>query len=124
MADKILLVDDDEFVLEPLLSMLAQEGFAVRSASNGRRALELAKSEKPDLIILDLVMPGMSGYEICKALKSDPATQAIPILFVSGHGEVDDRLKGLELGAEDYIAKPFNFRELLTRLKVILRMNK
>lgn len=100
---------------------LKQSGFSVISALDGPSGLELAKKERPGLIILDLMLPGMDGKEICRALKSNPLTQSIPILMLTAKAEEIDRVIGFELGADDYVTKPFSPRELVLRIKAILR---
>jgi two-component system, OmpR family, phosphate regulon response regulator PhoB len=100
---------------------LRQSGFSVISALDGPSGLELAKKERPSLIILDLMLPGMDGKEICRALKSNPLTQSIPILMLTAKAEEIDRVIGFELGADDYVTKPFSPRELVLRIKAILR---
>lgn len=100
---------------------LRQSGFSVISALDGPSGLELAKKERPGLIILDLMLPGMDGKEICRALKSNPLTQSIPILMLTAKAEEIDRVIGFELGADDYVTKPFSPRELVLRIKAILR---
>jgi DNA-binding response OmpR family regulator len=100
---------------------LKQSGFSVISALDGPSGLELAKKERPGLIILDLMLPGMDGKEICRTLKSNPLTQSIPILMLTAKAEEIDRVIGFELGADDYVTKPFSPRELVLRIKAILR---
>jgi two-component system phosphate regulon response regulator PhoB len=100
---------------------LKQAGFSIISALDGPSGLELAKKERPSLIILDLMLPGMDGKEICRALKSNPLTQSIPILMLTAKAEEIDRVIGFELGADDYVTKPFSPRELVLRVKAILR---
>ena len=100
---------------------LKQSGFSIISALDGPSGLELAKKERPSLIILDLMLPGMDGKEICRALKSNPLTQSIPILMLTAKAEEIDRVIGFELGADDYVTKPFSPRELVLRIKAILR---
>jgi putative two-component system response regulator len=101
----ILAVDDEASNLQ-LLRQILQDEFRLRFAKDGARALELTQAERPDLILLDVMMPGMSGYEVCAALKADPATAAIPVIFVSALSETDDELEGFNAGAVDYITKP------------------
>jgi len=100
---------------------LKQAGFSVISALDGPSGFELAKKERPSLVILDLMLPGMDGKDICRALKSNPLTQSIPILMLTAKAEEVDRVIGLELGADDYVTKPFSPRELVLRVKAILR---
>src|SRR5476651_2808200 len=101
----ILAVDDEASNLQ-LLRQILQDHYRLAYAKDGVRALELAAQERPDLILLDVMMPGMTGYEVCRALKADPATSAIPVIFVTAQGELDDELSGFEAGAVDYITKP------------------
>ena len=101
----ILAVDDEASNLQ-LLRQILQDHYRLRFAKDGPRALELAREERPDLILLDVMMPGMSGYEVCAALKADPALAAIPVIFVTALNDTDDELEGFEAGAVDYITKP------------------
>ncbi len=121
---RILIVDDEEINLEFFEVMLSNLGFYVFLASNGLEALESVRKVKPDLIILDNVMPKLTGWEVTKILKNDPeyADYAdIPIIMFSALDDVKDKVEGLELGADDYITKPFNFAEVLARIRVVLR---
>ncbi|SDT86473.1 two-component system, OmpR family, phosphate regulon response regulator PhoB [Verrucomicrobium sp. GAS474] len=120
-AKKILVVDDEADVLDLVCMNLRAAGYAVSAAENGAIALQKAKAEKPDLIVLDLMLPEMSGLEVCKALKKEDTTAAIPIIMVTAKTEEVDRIVGLELGADDYVAKPFSPRELVLRVKSVLR---
>ena len=121
MTSRILAIDDDPIIPNLLREKLEKEGFSVFTAKTGKAGLELAKKEQPDAIILNSSMPDRDGFEVCKALKESQETRFIPILILSGKGHVDDRIAGLELGADEYIAKPFDFNELLTRLRVMMR---
>ncbi|MDY6965420.1 MAG: response regulator [Halobacteriota archaeon] len=124
MADtrtKILIVDDEIDTLTPLKKALEVEGYAVVDAMDGLSALEKARSERPDLILLDLMLPEMDGYEVCQKLRGDPLTDHIPIVMLTCVGEVDSKVKGIEMGADDYITKPFNLSELKARVKMVLR---
>jgi DNA-binding response OmpR family regulator len=114
----ILLADDDEMIVDILSHQLTREGYAVVTASDGIRALELARTRQPDLVLLDVMMPGMQGWEVCRALRQE---SDVPILMLTARGEEMDRVLGLELGADDYIVKPFGFRELLARIRANLR---
>lgn len=118
---KILVVDDEENIVELIRYNLEREGYAVITAGDGDTALKLAKGEQPDLIVLDIMLPGQDGLSVCRALQHDPATKWIPIVMVSARGEEVDRILGLEMGADDYITKPFSPRELLARIKARLR---
>ena len=121
MNTKILIVDDEEDILTLLEYNLEKAGFKVISADDGPEAIELAKKEKPALIILDIMLPSMEGTEVCKAIKRDDATSHIPIIMLTAKGEEVDRIVGLELGADDYITKPFSPRELVLRVKAVLK---
>ncbi len=121
---KILIVDDEQINVEFFDLMLSKLGFVVEKAANGREALEKVKDFTPDLIMLDNIMPKMSGWEVTKILKSDPAWQEwrdIPIIMFSAMDDVKDKIEGFELGVDDYITKPFNFSEVLARIRSVLR---
>ncbi|MDR1971544.1 MAG: response regulator [Treponema sp.] len=118
---KILIVDDEQLNLEFFEVMLSKLGFIVEKANDGVEALEKVKRFLPDLILLDNIMPRMSGWEVTKTLKGDPKFQDIPIVMFSALDDVKDKLEGYELGVEDYITKPFNFSEVLARIRVVLR---
>ncbi len=118
---RILVIEDDEHIRELLKYNLGQEGYQVSSARSGEEGLKLIKSKVPDLIILDLMLPGMDGLEICRILKRDDRTRYIPIIMLTAKGEESDIIAGLELGAEDYITKPFSPRVLIARLRMVLR---
>lgn len=119
--DKILLIEDDVQTQELVRFNLEKEGLAVLTASDGEQGLELARREKPDLIILDLTLPVMDGYDVCKILRAQKDTAAISIIILSARDDVADKVIGLELGADDYITKPFSPRELSARIKARLR---
>ncbi|MBU4345045.1 MAG: response regulator [Desulfobacteraceae bacterium] len=122
MADnKILVVDDEEDILELVRYNLAREGYKVVCATSGEEALNKAGSEPFDLIVLDLMLPGMDGLEIAKHLKSDSKTKHIPIIMLTAKGEEADIVTGLELGADDYVTKPFSPRILVARVKAVIR---
>jgi DNA-binding response OmpR family regulator len=116
----ILVVDDEERVALSIERSLQRE-YQVRVANNGTDALKLARRINPDLIILDIMMPGMSGLEVCRELRADPMLQTVPILFLTAKGRVEDKIEGFEAGADDYLTKPFDVRELLLRVKAIVR---
>ncbi|MDR2177248.1 MAG: response regulator [Treponema sp.] len=118
---KILIVDDEQLNLEFFEVMLSKLGFTVEKANDGLEALEKVKQFLPDLILLDNIMPRMSGWEVTKTLKADPKFQDIPVVMFSALDDVKDKLEGYELGVEDYITKPFNFSEVLARIRVVLR---
>lgn len=122
MADKILLVDDEESIVESIEYALNQEGFEVVSAFNGQEALQKIQLEKPNLIVLDLMLPELSGLEVCRILRRE--RNEIPIIMLTAKGEEIDRVIGLEVGADDYLVKPFSLRELLARIRALLRRSK
>ena len=115
---KILIVDDDSNIAELISLYLTKECFECRIAGDGREALSSAASFKPDLILLDIMLPGIDGYEVCRELRH---TSNVPIIMLSAKGEVFDKVLGLELGADDYIIKPFDAKELVARVKAVLR---
>jgi two-component system, OmpR family, alkaline phosphatase synthesis response regulator PhoP len=120
---KILVVDDNVQNRELLEAYMEElEGVVTIAASDGRQALALVESEKPDLILLDIMMPKMSGYEVCKKLKSDPATRDIPVIMVTALHETGDIERAVEVGTNDFITKPVNRLDLLTRVKTLLRV--
>jgi DNA-binding response OmpR family regulator len=116
---KILIIEDEESILMTLEDDLGLEGHAVTGETDGARGLERALQDEHDLIILDIMLPGMDGFEICRRLRS--AGRSAPILFLTAKGQEVDRVVGLELGADDYVTKPFSRRELLARVKALLR---
>lgn len=118
---KILVVEDEKNILELVRFNLEREGFQVISTLDGDHGLELARGEKPDLIVLDVMLPGMNGLEVCRELQQDPETRFIPVIMLSARAEELDRVLGLEMGADDYIVKPFSPRELVARVKARLR---
>jgi two-component system phosphate regulon response regulator PhoB len=124
MADKILIVDDEVDLLKMVDFNLRGAGFTTLQASNGRDALRLARAEQPDLILLDLMLPDVQGTEVCRQLKSDNATREIPVIMVTARGEEIDRVVGFELGAEDYVTKPFSPRELVLRVRSMLKRSR
>jgi len=118
---KILVVDDENDILELVRFNLNKAGYSVDCASTGESALEKIKHHKPDLILLDLMLPGIDGLEVCKILKSNPETAQIPIIMLTAKSEETDIVVGFELGADDYITKPFSPRVLVARVKTLLR---
>ncbi|MGH2538779.1 MAG: response regulator [Candidatus Promineifilaceae bacterium] len=118
MVAKILVVEDEAALLETLTYNLTRQGYAVAQARDGHRAIERARQERPDLILLDVMLPGVDGFEVCRVLR--PEMNA-PILMLTARDEVVDRVVGLEVGADDYLTKPFSMRELLARVKALLR---
>jgi DNA-binding response OmpR family regulator len=121
VKEKILVVDDERDIIELIKYNLEMEGFRVSSAYNGEDALRLAKREPPDLLILDLMLPGMDGLEVCRVLKKESQTNHIPVIMLTAKTGEPDIVVGLELGADDYITKPFGTRELVARVKAVLR---
>ena len=124
MKIKILVVDDEQDALEVLSFKLREAGFTPVLAKDGTRALAIAREEHPDLIVLDLMLPEVDGLEVCKILRRDPTTASIPIVMLTGVRDEADRVMGLELGADDYLTKPFSPRELLARIRTVLRRTK
>jgi two-component system phosphate regulon response regulator PhoB len=117
---KILIVEDDPDIRELLRFNLEKAGYNLHLAEDGEKALALARKQAPDLILLDLMLPGVDGLEVCRTLKRDPDTEPVPIIMVTARGEEMDRVVGLELGADDYIVKPFSIREVLLRVRKLL----
>jgi pilus assembly protein CpaE len=120
MAEKILIVDDDIDSLKLIGLMLQRQGYEVTAASNGTQAIARATAERPDLIILDVMMPDLDGYEICRRLRANPTTQPIPIIMFTAKTLIDDKVQGFEAGADDYLAKPTHPAELASRVKALL----
>jgi len=118
---EIFVVEDEEGILELLRYNLTREGFAVSSAADGEDAVAAIPRKLPDLILLDLMLPGLDGLGVCRALKKNPKTAGIPIVMVTAKGEESDIVAGLELGADDYITKPFSMKVLVARVRTILR---
>ena len=118
---KVLVVDDEQDILELIRHSLAKEGFEVHVAANGAQAIEQARKVKPEIIIMDVMMPVMDGMEACRQLKDNPDTKNIPVIFLTARSEEFAELAGFEAGADDYIAKPVRNRVLLSRVKAILR---
>ncbi len=121
LKERILVVDDEEDILELVRVNLEKAGYQVTTAISGEAALELAVREQPDLVVLDLMLPGMDGLEAAKFMKSNEETSRIPIVMLTARGEESDVVKGLELGADDYVTKPFSPRILVARVKTVLR---
>ncbi|MCG6121826.1 MAG: response regulator [Microvirga sp.] len=118
MADRVLIIDDDARLSAMLVDYLSQEGLEARRAADGEAGLQALSRDPPDIVVLDLMMPGIDGLEVCRRIR---ARHDLPILMLTAKGDETDRIVGLELGADDYLTKPFNPRELLARLKAILR---
>ncbi|WP_291573468.1 response regulator transcription factor [Clostridium sp. UBA4548] len=122
MADKkILVVDDEEHILELIKFNLEKNGYGVITADNGKDAFLIAKEQQPDLMLLDLMLPGMDGLDVCKEIRKEASISNMPIIMITAKSEELDKILGLELGADDYITKPFSVRELIARVKAILR---
>ena len=119
--EKILIVDDEEHIVELLDFNLKNSGYETFIATDGIEAVRIAKEEKPNLILLDLMIPGMDGFDVCKEIKKDKEMKNTSIIMLTAKGEELDKILGLELGADDYITKPFSVRELLARVKAVLR---
>ena len=124
MGESILVIEDDSDIRELVQFNLARQGFAVMEAKDGEDGLGKAKQLKPDLIVLDLMLPGLDGIDVCKTLRGGPETKGIPIVILSAKGEESDIVVGLELGADDYVCKPFSPRELIARIRAVLRRTK
>jgi two-component system phosphate regulon response regulator PhoB len=120
---KILIVEDDRDIVEMITYNLRADGYEVLSAFTGKDGITLARRERPDLIILDIMLPVMDGFEVCRILKSTEATACVPIIILSAKSQETDKIVGLELGADDYVTKPFSPRELIARIKAVLRRN-
>ena len=121
MAERILVIDDDLDTLRLVGLMLQRQGYEIIAASNGTQGLEKAFAEKPNLILLDVMMPDMDGYEVTRRLRKNPTTSTIPILMFTAKTQIDDKVTGFEVGADDYLTKPFNPLEVVARTKAILR---
>lgn len=118
---KIIVVEDEPDLVDVVTYNLEREGYSVLASQRGDEGLNLIRSEAPDLVLLDLMLPGMDGLSICRQMKSDSSTKEIPIIIASAKGEESDVVIGLEMGADDYLAKPFSPRELLARIRAVLR---
>lgn len=118
MTDTILLVDDEQHIIDLARMYLEADGFRIASATDGKQALQRILTEKPTLVVLDLILPGLDGWEVCRRVRAE---SDVPIIMLTARGDDIDRIVGLELGADDYLTKPFNPRELVARVKAILR---
>ena len=118
MNQKVLVVEDETTLLETLAYNLERQGYEVSMAADGRAALEVAREEEPDLIVLDVMLPGLDGFEVCRILRKE---MSVPILMLTARDEEVDKVVGLEMGADDYLTKPFSMRELQARVKALLR---
>lgn len=121
--EKILIVDDELHIIELLKYNLESNGYSVISAQTGKEAIKVAAEKRPDLILLDVMLPEMDGFDVCKHINKAKETEGIPIIMLTAKGEELDKILGLELGADDYITKPFSVRELVARIKAVLRRN-
>jgi len=121
MAQRVLIVEDEPDIRELLVFHLEREGYHVTKSKSGAEAVRLAHASPPDLVLLDLMLPEMDGLEVCRRLRRDPVTQAIPIVMLTARGDEVDRVLGLEMGADDYVVKPFSPRELIARIRAVLR---
>lgn len=117
----ILIIDDEQDILDLLSYNLRKEGFSIITAKDGASGKKAAISSVPDLIILDLMLPGIDGLELCRILKKEPQTALIPIIMLTAKGQEMDKVKGLEMGADDYVTKPFSVKEIIARVKALLR---
>ena len=118
---KILVIDDSDLMLNIIRDIIEGAGYDVVTASSGKEGLELVRKEKPDLVLLDVIMPEMNGFEVCEILRNDDSNNLLPIIILTAKSKDEDKLRGLELGADDYITKPFNPRELISRVNNTLR---
>lgn len=118
---RILVVDDEPFILKSLAFVLKKEGFDVETASNGLEALELLGSRKPDLVFLDVMMPKMNGLELCRTMRNDPSLKDIYVIILTAKGQESDREKGMMIGADEYMTKPFSPSHVVQRVKDLLR---
>ena len=124
MKEIILIVEDEKDIVKMLDYNLKKEGYKVIFADDGEDALDAAKAKQPDLILLDLMLPGLDGLDVCKELKNERKTKSIPVIMLTAKAQESDKIVGLELGADDYVTKPFSPRELMARIKAVLRRGK
>jgi two-component system phosphate regulon response regulator PhoB len=121
MNELIVIIEDEEDIRELIRYNLDKEGYRVLLATSGEEGLDLVRNSMPDLVVLDLMLPGIDGLQVCRELKADPRTKSVPVVMVTARGEEPDVVSGLELGAEDYVSKPFSPKVLLARVKTVLR---
>src|SRR5215510_2318372 len=124
MASRVLIVEDERDIRDLILLHLQRDGYQVTTAGSGEDALLQVKQSPPDLVLLDLMLPGMSGLEVCRRLRQEPTTASLPILMLTAKADEVDRVVGLELGADDYVVKPFSPKELLARVRAVLRRSR
>ena len=120
-SKKVIVIEDEPDIQEIIVHNLLRDGYQVEATPNGERGLELVRRLDPDLVLLDLMLPGLDGVEVCRRMKTDPRTRAVSIIMVTARGEESDVVLGLGLGADDYVSKPFSPRELMERVKAVLR---
>ena len=120
-SKKVIVIEDEPDIQEIIVHNLQRDGYQVEATPNGERGLELVRRLDPDLVLLDLMLPGLDGVEVCRRMKTDPRTRAVSIIMVTARGEESDVVLGLGLGADDYVSKPFSPRELMERVKAVLR---
>src|SRR5579864_4867989 len=123
-AQRVLVVDDEPANIRLLTRLMTEQGFEVRSASDGEQALAAIADERPDLVLLDVNMPKIDGFEVCRRLKRDPATRLLPIVLVTGLTASEDHIRGIDAGADDFVTKPFNVQELEARVRSLLRLKR
>ena len=124
MSSRVLIVEDEPDIRALVVHHLKREGYQVSAASSGEEALRQVQAAPPDLVLLDLMMPAMDGLEVCRRLRQDPATAMLPIVMLTAKGDEVDRVLGLEIGADDYVVKPFSPKELLARFRAVLRRSR
>lgn len=124
VRQKIMIVDDEMATLLPLKRSLEAEGYIVIEAVNGYEAIKKSKIEQPELIILDLMLPGIDGFEVCTQLKEEESTEKIPVIMLTAKDEMRDKVDGLEMGADDYVTKPFNLNELKARIRNVIKRSR
>src|SRR5438874_2569429 len=122
MPEKLLVVDDTPVNVKLLADLLAVKGYAVVTAASGAEALAAVEKERPDLVLLDVMMPGMSGYDVCRKIRANAATAMLPVIMVTALDPTQERVKGIDAGADDFLSKPINQPELLARVKSLLRI--
>jgi phosphate regulon transcriptional regulator PhoB len=121
MNKTILIVDDEKDIVELVAYNLSREGYQIAKAYDGHQAMQYIRENQPDLVILDLMLPGINGFEICRMIRKKPGTESLPIIMLTAKTDSVDKITGLEIGADDYMTKPFNVRELLARVRSVLR---